>query len=204
MRHLYIETAPRLRRTCLDQITYRDKSFKRQKEWLQRLRTKTATKVIKWSTDVSLYRHKYHYDNGLVPNSHFPKQCSLIVSCILGINFSKIEIEIQKFSYKKLNFINFVCKMSIIHPIPQCVKCFRNLDIVINVFVLNIHLSSTPLKRKWHFAEIVMTGCTGTCQNGTFQRSQWWQFRQNDISVSLSCNLVNAIKFVDSLICLLT
>ena len=44
------------------------------------------------------------------------------------------------------------------------------------------------LKRKClHFDEIIITGCTGSCQNDNFQCSQWWKFRQNDdIFVSVS------------------
>ena len=32
----------------------------------------------------------------------------------------------------------------------------------------------------YHFDEIFITGCTGSCQNDNFQCSQWWKFRQND------------------------
>ena len=37
------------------------------------------------------------------------------------------------------------------------------------------------LKQKClHFDEILITGCTGSCQNDNFQCSQWWKFSQND------------------------
>ena len=37
------------------------------------------------------------------------------------------------------------------------------------------------LKRKClHFDEIIINGCTGSCQNDNFQCSQWWTFRQHD------------------------
>ena len=39
------------------------------------------------------------------------------------------------------------------------------------------------LKYKHHyFDEIVIRKCTGNCQNGNFQCSQWWQFYKNDNS----------------------
>ena len=41
--------------------------------------------------------------------------------------------------------------------------------------------SGYSLKRKCrHFDEILITGCTGSCQNDNFQCSQWLKFRQND------------------------
>ena len=43
------------------------------------------------------------------------------------------------------------------------------------------------LKWKCYFDEFFNTGCAGSCQNEKFQCSEYWQFRQNDISVSLSC-----------------
>ena len=39
------------------------------------------------------------------------------------------------------------------------------------------------LKRNCRFDEIVTTGCTGSCHSDNFQCSQWWQFRQNNMSV---------------------
>ena len=42
------------------------------------------------------------------------------------------------------------------------------------------------LKQKcFHFDEIFITGCTGSCQNDIFQCSQWWKFNQNDIFISV-------------------
>ena len=48
----------------------------------------------------------------------------------------------------------------------------------------------TTQKRKClHFDEIIITGCTGSCQSDNFQCSQWWKFRQNDdIFVSVKRN----------------
>ena len=37
---------------------------------------------------------------------------------------------------------------------------------------------------EYHFNEI-FTGCTGSCNFDNFRCSQWWRFRQNDISVSV-------------------
>ena len=47
---------------------------------------------------------------------------------------------------------------------------------------------SSSLKQKClHFDEILITGCTGSCQNDNFQCTQRWKFRQNDdIFVSVS------------------
>ena len=44
------------------------------------------------------------------------------------------------------------------------------------------------LKRRcYHFDEIIITGCTESCQKDNFRCSQWCKFRQNDnISVSVS------------------
>ena len=54
-------------------------------------------------------------------------------------------------------------------------------------------------KRKClHFDEIMITGCTGSCQSDNFQCSQWWKFHQNDdifVSVMLSYqNWISIIK----------
>ena len=46
----------------------------------------------------------------------------------------------------------------------------------------NVH---PPQKQKCHFNEILITGCTGSCNFDNFQCSQWWKFNQNDISVSV-------------------
>ena len=41
-----------------------------------------------------------------------------------------------------------------------------------------------------YFDEILITGCTGSCQCDNFQCSQWWKFRQNnDIFVSVMIRL---------------
>ena len=59
--------------------------------------------------------------------------------------------------------------------------------------------SGATLKWKYHFDEIFITGCTGSCnfdeisitgctgscQIDNFQCSQWWKFHQNDISISV-------------------
>ena len=43
------------------------------------------------------------------------------------------------------------------------------------------HEAANSLKRKCrHFDEILITGCTGSCQNDNFQCSQWLKIRQND------------------------
>ena len=39
---------------------------------------------------------------------------------------------------------------------------------------------STPKRKCLHFDEILIIGCTGSCQNDNFQCSQWWKFSQND------------------------
>ena len=44
-----------------------------------------------------------------------------------------------------------------------------------------LHTSFTP-KQKCHFEEIFVTGCTGSCHFDNLRCSQWWRFRQNDIS----------------------
>ena len=47
--------------------------------------------------------------------------------------------------------------------------------------------SEEALKRKCHFDELFITGCTGSCHFGDFWWSQWWTFHHNDkISVSLN------------------
>ena len=46
------------------------------------------------------------------------------------------------------------------------------------------------LKRKYHFDEIFITGCTTSCQFDNLRNSQWWRFRQNnDIFVSVIVHL---------------
>ena len=48
---------------------------------------------------------------------------------------------------------------------------------------------------KWkcfHFDEIFITGCIGSCQNDNFQCSQWWRFHQND-DISLEVNVMTGI-----------
>ena len=64
---------------------------------------------------------------------------------------------------------------------------------------------ATALKRKClRFDEIIITGCTGSCQNDNFQCSQWLKFRQNDdifvsvwwymscFGISIDCNLIKS------------
>ena len=45
--------------------------------------------------------------------------------------------------------------------------------------------SSLTLKRKYHFDQIFVTGCTGSCRFDNFQCSQWQKSGQKDISVSV-------------------
>ena len=53
------------------------------------------------------------------------------------------------------------------------------------------------LKRKWpHFEEIFITVCIGSCKNDNFQRSQWWEFRQNG-DILLSVLLVSLLYYCD-------
>ena len=40
--------------------------------------------------------------------------------------------------------------------------------------------SLTQTRKCLHFDEIIINGCTGSCQSDNFQCSQWWKFRQND------------------------
>ena len=47
----------------------------------------------------------------------------------------------------------------------------------ISTLKINSVCSMTATKRKCHFDEIFITGCTGICQNDKFQCSQWWKFR---------------------------
>ena len=50
----------------------------------------------------------------------------------------------------------------------------------------NLTALTTTLKQKCrHFDEILITGCTESCQNDNFRCSQWLKFHQNDISVSV-------------------
>ena len=59
------------------------------------------------------------------------------------------------------------------------------------------HPLPSPLKRKCRrFDEIFITGCTESCHFDNFQCSQWWRFRQNDISVSVSSPLLFTHKFI--------
>ena len=46
---------------------------------------------------------------------------------------------------------------------------------------LSVSVSLHTLKQKCcHFDEIFITDCTGSCQNDSFQCSQWWKFLQDD------------------------
>ena len=50
----------------------------------------------------------------------------------------------------------------------------------------SMYMVHTHWKRKCHFDEILITGCTGSCHFDNFQCSQWWQFHQNEnISASV-------------------
>ena len=47
-----------------------------------------------------------------------------------------------------------------------------------------IYSGAKALEQKCHyFVKIFFSGCTGSCHFDNFQCSQWWKFRQNDISV---------------------
>ena len=45
-------------------------------------------------------------------------------------------------------------------------------------YALVCHASHS--NRHYHFDEIFIIGCTGSCQIDNFQCSQWWKLRQND------------------------
>ena len=71
--------------------------------------------------------------------------------------------------------------MFLMVKIFQCMECYWSVAI--------------SQKRKClHFDEIIITGCTGSCQSDNFQCSQWWKFRQNDdIFVSVIVKNVRGI-----------
>ena len=50
------------------------------------------------------------------------------------------------------------------------------------------------LKRKYHIDEVLLTDCTGSCQNDNFPCSQWRKFRQNDIHVAVIERTESAIE----------
>ena len=54
---------------------------------------------------------------------------------------------------------------------------------------LSIRSYKLSLQRTFcHFDEIVITGCTGSCENDNFECNQWWNFHQNDDkSILVNC-----------------
>ena len=55
-----------------------------------------------------------------------------------------------------------------------------NYCIIVLKTTLNVYGLITLKRKRLHFDEIFITGCTGSCQNDNFQCSQWLKFRQND------------------------
>ena len=47
-------------------------------------------------------------------------------------------------------------------------------EICVRYFMFNQSISL-----QWHYDEIFITGCPGSCQNDNFQCYQWWKFCQN-------------------------
>ena len=74
------------------------------------------------------------------------------------------------------------------------------LNMVTNAEV-HVAYTSTTLKRKCHFDEIFITGCTGSCHFDNFQCSQWWKCHENEY-ISVSVKMVG--QFLYSLICIST
>ena len=70
---------------------------------------------------------------------------------------------------------------------------------------LNWEWKSVSLKGKCcHFDEIVIVGCTGSCQKDNFQCRQWWKFcRNDDISISLYTSQESCISILccDLMLC---
>ena len=82
--------------------------------------------------------------------------------------------------------------------IVEVIYCKLSVDwwdiVVFTIFFIKSSFRQSSLKRKCHdFHENFATGYTISCQNDSFQRGQWWKFRQNGISVSVLETVMMAI-----------
>ena len=94
---------------------------------------------------------------------------------------------IKNFSSTIILFLPHILIQSCFHFIsPQLIfTCWNKIYQILNKYII------TPLSSKQHHDYgILITGCTGSCQNDNFQHSQWPKFNQSDISILIqqSCS----------------